>query len=97
MAGQAAGGDLALAQALDEGVGLYPAGYLRLLSVAANPAAVQQLNASAAAAAPRLVVPQAGPATTPALIERHLIQPGRRGVAVAVTGAVQVREGQQSS
>lgn len=91
MAGQAAAeaATLALAQSLDQGSRLSVQDYQHLLRRAAKPAEQQQLNAGAAANAPRLVVPQRGSATTPGLIERTLIQPGRKGVAVALSKAMQ--------
>lgn len=83
----------ALASAVDSGRGLSEVQYSHVIAVAAGISAgdavaqqqLDQLNAGAAAGAPRVVVLPAGGggvATSPSLIEQHLIAPGRRGVLV---------------
>lgn len=76
----------AVALAVDAGRGLTEEQYLHVLNSANDAAALQQLNAGAAAGdGPRVVVLPAGggvAATAPSLIEEHLVAPGRLGVLV---------------
>ncbi|KAI7845894.1 hypothetical protein COHA_000627 [Chlorella ohadii] len=76
----------AIAGNFDAGLGLDVQDYVDVLAAAEDEAALQLLNAGAAAAAPRVVVPaQATVVTKPSLMERYLITPGRRGVIVLLS------------
>lgn len=92
---QGAAGLAAIPQRLDTSLGLDVQGYVQVLeSSTGDAAALQQLNAGAGAAAPRVVVlAGAAAATVPSLIEQHLIAAGRRGVTVIVPESQQVRCG----
>jgi len=82
----------AIAGKVDAGLGLDVQDYVDVLAAAEDEAALQLLNAGAAAAAPRVVVPaQATVVTKPSLMERYLITPGRRGVIVLLSKLLLVR------
>lgn len=91
LAAAAVGQAAPIASRVDQGLGLDEPGYQQVLEAAGHAAALQQLNAGAGAAAPRVVVLAGGAAATaPSLIEQHLIAAGRQGVIVVLPEAHQV-------
>ncbi len=91
LAAAAVGQAAPIAPRVDQGLGLDEPGYQQVLEAAGHAAALQQLNAGAGAAAPRVVVLAGGAAATaPSLIEQHLIAAGRQGVIVVLPEAHQV-------
>ncbi|KAI7843234.1 hypothetical protein COHA_003068 [Chlorella ohadii] len=87
-----------IASRVDQGLGLDEPGYQQVLEAAGHAAALQQLNAGAGAAAPRVVVLAGGAAATaPSLIEQHLIAAGRQGVIVVLPEAHQEQKKRRTS